>query len=68
MSVSERLELMEHLSDVMGAIHENAKRLNLLCRTTDEYHDHSEIFIDRKLIRLHHDAQRVVRVWYSFDE
>ena len=63
MSVSERLEMMEHLSDVMGAIHENAKRLNLLCRTTDEYRDDRGFLIDRKLIRLHHDAQRVVLVW-----
>ena len=55
--------MLEHLSDVMGAIHENTKRLNLLCRTTDEYRDWNGLLIDRKLIRLHHDAQKAVCFW-----
>ena len=46
-----RSEMLEHLSEVMDAIHESSRRLNMLSRMTDE-----------KLIQLHHDAQRVYTV------
>ena len=55
--------MLEHLSEVMDAIHESSKRLSMLCRMTDEYCSWNKSVIDRKLIQLHHDARRVVCFW-----